>query len=488
MPLEQRHAQDAHRRLSKRQRTAAEVAAAAAAQAAAAEKEREAIAEAKAKQQAAAAAVLASARAKAASEAAARATATRPVVPTVPVVPPPRVTPVPPPVVPTPSVSSLSLIPSTTVLSSSSSILPSSTSVIPKAVSKSSTPVRSSTIRASASANPSTSAAPSSGLNTGAMVGGIAGGLAAVALLSFAVVFLMRRKNKKTDERGFHASSFRRSAILLDDPKPGEPGYRPRPPSMIEQHIAHSATPVGPPYGTQQFSQQYASYNQFGQSTPSYARDPSAYGAYGHPQLQQSPPEQYRQYGLAPGFKYPGTPSHQSHALPSGTAALVAAAAYGARPASPEASSPAAYPQPSPRSPASVLPNPYDAPERQYSPPPTLPAREVSTPSPIFGINGQYVEMTREAAAVPVPVLAPAPRKSSSLSSAGSHAPHGRVLVVQNPSDNELPLPPKGLAYHDDYAEEAPRTPRVPSKTKPAKRPDTVLSTVYNPEDVYGGM
>lgn len=69
-------------------------------------------------------------------------------------------------------------------------------------------------------------------------MGGIAGCLAGLAILSFLIMWCIRRK-RKSDEDEWSASAFKRqSAILVDDP---EPSFNPRPPTMIERHNASPA-------------------------------------------------------------------------------------------------------------------------------------------------------------------------------------------------------------------------------------------------------
>ncbi|KAG2143820.1 uncharacterized protein EDB93DRAFT_1251871 [Suillus bovinus] len=89
-----------------------------------------------------------------------------------------------------------------------------------------------------ASATPSSTAGSSGSVNTAAVVGGIAGCLAGVAILGFLITWCIRRK-RQSDEDEWSASAFKRqSAILVDDP---EPSFNPRPPTMIERHNASPA-------------------------------------------------------------------------------------------------------------------------------------------------------------------------------------------------------------------------------------------------------
>ncbi|KAF9038620.1 hypothetical protein BJ165DRAFT_402427 [Panaeolus papilionaceus] len=78
------------------------------------------------------------------------------------------------------------------------------------------------------------------GISTGAVVGGIGAGIVAIAAIGFAAAYFVRRaKRKGPSEDHFEPSSFRRSAVLLNDP---------RPPSMIENRNA--GNPPTTPYGS----------------------------------------------------------------------------------------------------------------------------------------------------------------------------------------------------------------------------------------------
>ncbi|KAF8909581.1 hypothetical protein CPB85DRAFT_1435608 [Mucidula mucida] len=65
----------------------------------------------------------------------------------------------------------------------------------------------------SASNTPTVSGA----INTGAVVGGIAGGLVALAALGFIICFFMRRRSRRRRADEFSASQFRRSAMIMPD-------------------------------------------------------------------------------------------------------------------------------------------------------------------------------------------------------------------------------------------------------------------------------
>jgi len=82
------------------------------------------------------------------------------------------------------------------------------------------------------------------------LVGGIAAGIIGIAGIAFAIIYFVRRAKRRNDEAHFDSDVFRRqSAMLADDEPPAAPasrgvgGYNPRPPTMIERHIANG-TPV----------------------------------------------------------------------------------------------------------------------------------------------------------------------------------------------------------------------------------------------------
>ncbi|KAF8623145.1 hypothetical protein AX17_007534 [Amanita inopinata Kibby_2008] len=83
----------------------------------------------------------------------------------------------------------------------------------------------------------------SSSHDSGPIVGGIFGGLFAVAAVVFFVGFLLRRwRRRQIDKEIFDATEFRSTAVNLDD-SASQPTQRSlRPPTMIERHM--NATPV----------------------------------------------------------------------------------------------------------------------------------------------------------------------------------------------------------------------------------------------------
>lgn len=179
-----------------------------------------------------------------------------------------------------------------------------------------------------------------------------------------------------------------------------------------------------------------------------------------------------------------------------GTAALVSAAAYGnsaygmnsaPSPYSQKHSQPDQQPPPSPMSAISYLPNPYANNEldnvqttqslsRQPSPPSTVMVRERERerqppPSPVYGMHGQYVDLTR-GSPLPPPTMSKPPTIR-------------RKFFVQNPTPEpeETPSP-----SYPSQPSSQPWNNTQQAVAADRKRPDTVYSTIYNPEDAYGGF
>ncbi|KAF4569498.1 hypothetical protein EYR40_008473 [Pleurotus pulmonarius] len=361
------------------------------------------------------------------------------------------------------------------VLPSSSSLAPASpvvTSSKPKA--RATNTSSSASISASASALPSESGSTNS---TGALAGGVIGGIALLALLSFGIVYYMRRFQKRKQNIAFEASAFRRSAILLDDSKSETKANGASSP-MQEKHLSPTEHPFAPQF-------------QF----PTKSTNPSVYSGTGYDQ-QGYPGGQGNHVRLDTALPPPPVATSAS---PWGTAALVSAAAYGNSaygmnsapspysPYSQKRTQPDHQPPPSPMSAISYLPNPYADNERdnthtaqslsrQPSPPSTVMVREREResqppPSPVYGMHGQYVDLTR-GSPLPPPTISKPPTIR-------------RKFFVQNPTPEpeetpspSSPSPPSSQPWNN--AQQAVGTDR--------KRPDTVYSTIYNPEDAYGGF
>jgi len=147
------------------------------------------------------------------------------------------------------------------------------------------------------------SIAAASHVNIGAVAGGVAAGIAGIALIIFAVVFIMRRKRASSGSEDFDPVSFRGSAAMVDD-VPADP-FNPRPPTMIERHLnGHTAAPSvssmagGGMAGAGAYSNHghdYYAQDQYAQDQ--YAQDQYAqdqYAAAGHQPIQ---PRQQYTYG-----------------------------------------------------------------------------------------------------------------------------------------------------------------------------------------------
>jgi len=136
----------------------------------------------------------------------------------------------------------------------------------------------SNSLTATGAASSASQTSGSSGTSTGVLVGGIAAGVIGLAAVAFALVYFLRRCGRREQDEDFDSDMFKRQSVMLRDdaPMPRAPsreqgGFTPRPPTMIERHLAN-ATPVSPmgpqyghPYGPGNFNAQYNdSYNPSG--------------------------------------------------------------------------------------------------------------------------------------------------------------------------------------------------------------------------------
>ncbi|KAF5338047.1 hypothetical protein D9758_014250 [Tetrapyrgos nigripes] len=127
--------------------------------------------------------------------------------------------------------SSTSSAPRSTSSSTSTTLVP----TVPQTSSFNTIRRTSSTAAAAATISASeTPVSQSGGINTGAVAGGIAGGLVALAFLGFIVAFFLRRRNKRRREEKFNAMQFRKSAMVMYD---DEFAPMPRPPEMIQNRM-----------------------------------------------------------------------------------------------------------------------------------------------------------------------------------------------------------------------------------------------------------
>ncbi|KIY50888.1 hypothetical protein FISHEDRAFT_71199 [Fistulina hepatica ATCC 64428] len=132
----------------------------------------------------------------------------------------------------------------------------------------------SATLSSSAAASPTASSSNSS-ISAGAVVGAVAAAIIGIAALVFGVTFIIRKRRQARDEQAFNeqfnAPNFRRSAVKLDD---DSSPYLPRPPSMIERHLASPAPTFGACYAPGVAPQSYGDC-----ATNSYCENAS-YGEY----------------------------------------------------------------------------------------------------------------------------------------------------------------------------------------------------------------
>ncbi|KAF8957105.1 hypothetical protein BDZ97DRAFT_120364 [Flammula alnicola] len=217
---------------------------------------------------------------------------------------------------------------STTTSTTTSSALPTTTSTTPVVVTTtSSTPelittmptqtamvtvsvTRSTSSFTSAAASASSTPAASSGTSTGAVVGGIGAGIVAIAALVFAVTFFIRRSRKRDNDGGFDEQDFRRSAVMLNDPPTHDDtvarGFNPRPPTMIERHLASPA----PTFGTQ-YGYPGPAYNHDSVGYPeSYAGYAASFQSFAPGQVMNNAPSPMTPNSAYP--LYPAAPSAQS--------------------------------------------------------------------------------------------------------------------------------------------------------------------------------
>ncbi|EJF58088.1 hypothetical protein DICSQDRAFT_157016 [Dichomitus squalens LYAD-421 SS1] len=107
----------------------------------------------------------------------------------------------------------------------------------------------------SLAASPTTSTTPKSGVSTGVLIGGIIAIVVAVAGILFAVVYFIRRSRKSSEEDDFNPDAFRRQSMMLPDTDSISGASRAtpwsrggaRPPTMIEQKLAHNPVSYVPP-------------------------------------------------------------------------------------------------------------------------------------------------------------------------------------------------------------------------------------------------
>jgi len=135
-------------------------------------------------------------------------------------------------------------------------------------------------------------ASASSSPNSGSIGGGVAVGIIVLAALICLVVYLMRRSRRHGEEQ-FDASEFRRSAVLMSDPPTHEDtiawGFNLPPPAMTERK--QSGSPLSPHYDSYNNVTGGAGGNHDGYFVPTQAinpictsvpHSPSSYATVGH--------------------------------------------------------------------------------------------------------------------------------------------------------------------------------------------------------------
>lgn len=162
----------------------------------------------------------------------------------------------------------------------------------------------STTLLAQASASASSTSTPDDDSSiSGGLIGGIAGAIGGLALIALVVLYFLRRKRNDgyNENADFNPDAFRSQSVMLpDDDRPSRRG--PRPPTMIERHVANSPATLGP--------------NQYNYPLPP---PPAQYaqGGYGNPfgnQYQMSfNPGDVMSPGPGPGSPSPPPPSHSPY-------------------------------------------------------------------------------------------------------------------------------------------------------------------------------
>ncbi|KAJ7627840.1 hypothetical protein DFH06DRAFT_1442688 [Mycena polygramma] len=220
------------------------------------------------------------------------------VVPTKPTVPVTPSSVIIPPTLPltissTTTTSSTSVIPISTIPTSKST-LASPSSAANTVAAKGSAVAR---VSPSVSASPSTSSVPSTSSSTSvpAVAVGIIGGLVGVVLTGVLVAFFFRRWNRRSrirDSINFDAKNFRRSAIMLESPRPPqEPDFGRGGGSIRSVPMDYHHTP---PVVHQQYPYMHAPPTTYTPNTPSYPAADYAIPAnpfYSPPAYQGYPPD-----------------------------------------------------------------------------------------------------------------------------------------------------------------------------------------------------
>jgi len=341
----------------------------------------------------------------------------------------------------------------------------------------------------------------------------------------------MRVRKRKQDE--FNASQFRKSALVLEDKD-----AKPRPPSMIEKHVANKAALPPPPPSSAYGAPPPSPYArpQFGRQFDQ--REGSIYGAPSmHSVSTQGPPSLYGGGPTSPGGPAPyGAPHpHGAPPLPYGGqnmynqysdmnnlagmgggygAGAGAGGAFGVGPApyAPYQQLPQQHPQG--RSPHQQFRNPgYPQQQQQQyggAPPSPQQGYQAATSQPIINRSNTTVGQLPNPFTETAPPL-PAGATTNSQRSSGSDSDHGapppaysddgtyanlkrdeKTPVVMSSEKTATPgasssnhghtSPPPAPAQTANANADANSTPAA------TRRPISSHSTMYDPADAYGGM
>lgn len=331
------------------------------------------------------------------------------------------------------------------------------------------------TATGAASSNTNT-VSTSSGTNVGLIVGITAGIVAAAGLVFVIVYFIVgfksllrsvwligfqRRSKRNDDDAAFDSDVFRRqSAMLADDPPVGGStrgygggGFNPRPPTMIERHIANG-TPVSSMHGSQN----------------GYAAYPGDYG------VQYNNSNGYQASGFQPG-QIVNSPN-PFYSAPYGES--------GPAPSSPYDSSFARHPSQAAylsRAPsAAANGNLGAAPDSHYV--------DLSRSSVTPFQAAQYEEINHRLNSPTLGAVSEDGHEQSPFSDpAQGVSPPSRARVASKPPSlpevSAGPMSPMHDEFRGTRAPDAPPAAYVASGGN--KRPDTVY-TLYDDEDAYGGI
>ncbi|KAF9454457.1 hypothetical protein P691DRAFT_808598 [Macrolepiota fuliginosa MF-IS2] len=324
-----------------------------------------------------------------------------------------------------------------------------------------------------ASSTPSSQPDSSSGVSTGAVVGGIIGGFVALGFIGAALfLFLRRTRERKEDHaEAFNAAKFRRSAILLEEP--AEKYHKPRPPTMIEQHVRNSPAPQSRQYSPPR-SAPYGDHAHYNASYTGASEAQAPYGQY--PPLSNG-------YGYGDPHGYPPRPHYPPHSQYN-------TQQYSAYP-----------PAPSPNSFASgqeslALPNPFDS--AVETPVQAHYTHNTSSPTVARDLT-QSISTGHDR--VPVEDSDAPPAYEATSSSAGykpdvKAKPSPSVMNPGESSNATASTPQASMPTVTSGSLSIPSsTPTTPSPTTtdrahPSRRLSgtSAITTVYDPQDAYGGM